>query len=220
MGPRIILITDSAFGDEVLLRCVRTLGASLPRGAFGVQLRDKRRALTSLRLFAAQLRRTTTNVGASFWVNGHAEIARDVDADGVHLGTDAARTVADVRAILGRRKWVSVAAHTDADVKRAHDDGADAVLVSPIFATRAPTRGLSAEPQRAKPMRGVAAIRSARSLAPSPMRVYALGGITPERVRMCAIAGADGIALIRGLLASAEPGRTARAIHDALAARW
>jgi thiamine-phosphate pyrophosphorylase len=208
--PRVLLVTDPVFGDDVILDRVRRVGAALPRGTFGVQLRDKRRPVVSLRVFAGQLRRVTRAAGAALFVNGNACVARDVGADGVHLGREAG-SVRAARVIFDRPCWVSVAAHSDDDVRRAMDEGADAVLVSPVF----PSRSHSALQHERKAGRGVAAIRSARAVVLSQSFLYALGGVTADTAPACAAAGADGVAVIRGVLGSAEPGRVARAIHDA-----
>jgi thiamine-phosphate pyrophosphorylase len=224
--PRLVLITDAAFGDEAIVRCVRSVASALPTGALCVQVRDKRRLLPSLRLFALQLRRVTHDGGALLVINGHPELARDVGADGVHLGEDARRamSVEEARTRFGRRAWISVAAHSDDDVRRAVDEGVDAVLVSPIFPTHAlsprlPLAPLAplALPAAPKRARGTGALRSARTLADSRVAVFALGGVTPERARACAAAGADGIAVIRSLLASRAPSSDARAMFDAVA---
>jgi thiamine-phosphate pyrophosphorylase len=213
---RLILITDPAFGDDVVVRRVRAVGLALPRGALSIQLRDKHRPRIALRVFAAELRRVTRSVGAALIVNGDAIVARDVGADGVHLGGDTrdALGIAAARAIVGPHAWVSVAAHSDDDVRRAAAEGADAVLVSPVFATRGPS--VAASP---KPPRGLGAIRSARQSAPARVAVYALGGVTADNAGLCADAGADGVAVMRALLAGAEPACIARGIHDALARR-
>lgn len=208
--PRVLLVTDAGFGDDVVLDCVRRVGGSLPSGAFGVQLRDKRRPIVSLRVFAWQLRLATRAAGAPMFVNGNAQLARDVGADGVHLGGGAG-TVQSARAVLHRECLISVAAHSDDDVRRAVVEGADAVLVSPVF----DSRGHPPLQLERKKGRGVEAIRSARRVAPPQFFVYALGGVTAAGVPACVAAGADGVALVRGLLASDEPGRVARAIHDA-----
>jgi thiamine-phosphate pyrophosphorylase len=208
-----MLITDPSFGDEPTVRCVAAVAASLPPGALLVQLRDKKRADASLRLFAWQLRVVTRARGAWLVVNGRAHVARDVGAEGVHLGGGAG-TVADARRILKRSAWISVAAHTDADVVRAREEGADGVLVSPVFSTQS---GAS-DGQRKKP-RGLGCLRSARLLVGPELRIYALGGVTAASARACFTAGADGVALTRALLGAQEPGREARAIHDVWARR-
>lgn len=214
VAPRVLLVTDGVFGDDVILDCVRRIGAALPRTAFGVQLRDKRRPTVSLRAFAWQLRTATRAAGAAFFVNGDVRLARDVGADGVHLGAGAG-TVRQARAIFDRPCWVSVSAHSDDDVRRGVEEGADAVLVSPVFESRSH----SAWRHDRKAGRGIAAIRSARAVAPSKSFLYALGGVTADTAPACAAAGADGVAIVRGLLATAEPSRVARAIHDAFVGR-
>jgi thiamine-phosphate pyrophosphorylase len=201
---RIVLVTDPAFADERIVSCIRHAAGALPPGALCVQLRDRRRARTGLRLFASRLRHVTRDLGVSLVVNGDAEIARDVGADGVHLPERAESSVSKARAVCGPRAWISVAAHSDDATARAVRDGADAVLVSPVFS---------------KDARGVAALRSARSVAARALQIYALGGVTPDNARSCALAGADGVAVIRALLASDEPARAARRLHDALTSR-
>jgi thiamine-phosphate diphosphorylase len=210
--PRVVLITDPAFGDDAIERCVLAAGAAFSAGALCVQVRDRSRLKCSLRMFAGRLRISTRSVGAWLVVNGDARIARDIGADGVHLGRGAG-SVRDARSIF-RDAWVSTAAHSDEDVRRASDEGADAVLVSPVFSTRPP---LSRE--KSKEARGVGAIRAARALARATVAIYALGGVTQENARACVQAGADGVAVLRALLASADPARVARAIDDATSRR-
>jgi thiamine-phosphate pyrophosphorylase len=217
--PRVVLVTDPVFGDDRIAWCLGLVARVLPRGWLCVQLRDKRRPLVSLRVFASRLRLVTRNVGASLVINGDARLARDVGADGVHLGRGAG-TVTAARSLCGPRAWVSVAAHSDDAVRAAVESGADAVLVSPVFSTRAPTSvprsGASGQPKEG---RGIGALRSARSVGSERVALYALGGVTAENAGVCMAAGADGIAVMRALLAAAEPGRAARALHDAIAAR-
>jgi len=67
------------------------------------------------------------------------------------------------------------------------------VLVSPIYLV----------PGKGAP-RGVGAIAAARR---TKKRVYALGGITPYNVQMCA--AAHGVAVIRALLAADDPAKVA-----------
>jgi thiamine-phosphate pyrophosphorylase len=213
--PRVILVTDPTFADDVIVRCVRMAAGAMPEGWLSVQLRDKRRPFVSLRVFASRLRLVTAAVGASLVINRHSALARDVGADGVHLGRDAT-TVSEARAICGAGVWISVAAHSDDDVSAAVEAGADAVLVSPVFSTRVPS--LAADPgDGSKLGRGVGALGSACAIAGGRLAVYALGGVTAGNARACMGAGANGIAVIRALLNSAEPARAARALHDAVA---
>lgn len=213
MQARIVVVTDPAFGDDGIVATVEAVARALPRGALCVQLRDKQRPLVSLRVFASRLRVVTRALGVHLVINGDARLARDVGADGVHLGRGAG-TVAEARLVVGPKAFLSVASHSDAAVQRALDDGADAALVSPVFPSRPP-----AVHAARKEGRGLDALRSARRLAGTRLRLYALGGVDADNARACAAAGADGVAVVRALLASPDPARAARAMHDALVSR-
>jgi len=123
---------------------------------------------------------------------------------GIHLGGSARAKLRERRADLGDEAWISVPAHGDDDVTRAREEGASAVYVSPIYET--PGKG---------PPRGLDAIRRARELA-GPMRVYALGGIDVVNAAACIAAGADGVAVIRAVVASPDPVRALRELSDAV----
>jgi len=202
--PPILLVTDPAYPDDAIVRRIEDAARAPPPRSLAVQLRDKRRDLDAVRHFARRLREVTRSVGALFLVNGHATIAREVAADGVHLGVGAG-TVAEARAVAGRDAWITVAAHSDAAVTTALEQHADAVLVSPVFASHG--KG---------PARGVAAIAHARSIGAGDIAIYALGGVTPHNAGDCIAAGADGVAVIRALLLSEDPAGVARAFHDVM----
>jgi thiamine-phosphate pyrophosphorylase len=222
IAPRVVLVTDRSYGDDVIVRCVRAAAAAMPAGWLAVQLRDKARARVSLRVFAAELRAVTRELGAALVINGDAEIARDVGADGVHLGGGAGpagegprqstRSVASAKATMQRPTWVSVAAHTDEEVRRAAAEGADAVLVSPVYDSTGKKKG-----------RGVEVVREARRILSAAsernkrVSVVALGGVDAARAGECMAAGADAVAVVRALLGTGEPFRSASALHDALA---
>jgi thiamine-phosphate pyrophosphorylase len=201
--PRLLLVTDPAYADAHLERVVRSVGEALPRGEFGVQLRDKRRGIEAVRALAEHLRILTALHGVPLMINGNLALALEVGADGVHLGGDDLPGLATVRRAFPRG-WISVAAHSDADVLSASDNGLDAVLVSPIYAT--PGKG---------PPRGLAALRSARAYG-KVLAIYALGGIDKSRAGECARAGAAGVAVLRALLDAQDPVAEARAILAAL----
>jgi thiamine-phosphate pyrophosphorylase len=202
-GPRLILVTDPTYADDRILDVVKACCGALPRGAFGVQLRDKKKEAVPLRAFAERLREATKESGSILLINGNPELAKAVGADGVHLGGDAIK-VQDARAILGEKSFVTIAAHSDQAVKLGSRDGADGALVSAIFASPGKVAG-----------RGVDALRSARVVAREGFAIYALGGVERANAAECFQAGADGVAVIRALLLASDPAAEARALHDA-----
>jgi thiamine-phosphate pyrophosphorylase len=208
--PKIILVTDPTYSDERIVEVVVACVKALPAGSFAVQLRDKKKDPPALRAFAEELRAVTNpsgadgSAGALFLVNGNPELARDVGADGVHLGGTAMK-VSDARGIVGADAFITIAAHSDNAVRLGVADGADGALVSAIFASPGKAVG-----------RGVEALRTARAVGGDAFRIYALGGVDRSNAPECVMAGADGVAAIRALLLASDPGAEARAIYESL----
>jgi thiamine-phosphate pyrophosphorylase len=189
--PRALQITDDTQLPESELVARIASVASLPadaRAGFAVQLRDPQRSGEALFALGRRLRDATRAVGARLVVNDRLDLAIAIEADGVHLGRRSV-AVADARALLGPSVWISVACHCVDDVARAASEGADAALLSPIFAS----------PGKASPL-GLDAITDARRAAPS-IAILALGGVTREVAPACFARGASGVAAIRADLA-------------------
>lgn len=200
--PRLLLVTDPAYVDARIEEVVDTVGDALPPGEFGVQLRDKQRAKEAVAALARRLRKATAARGVPLMINGDLALAREVGAEGVHFGENARGWASLARRVFSG--WITVPAHSDADVVRAREEGADAVLVSPIFAT--PGKGTA---------RGLSALEGARTRGGS-LAIYALGGVDATRARQCVFAGATGVAVLRALLGAKDPVKEARAIFAAL----
>jgi thiamine-phosphate diphosphorylase len=85
-------------------------------------------------------------------------------------------------------------------LSRAEREGADFATFSPVFATRSKPDATPA---------GLDALTEAAASTSLP--VYALGGISPDRVSRCREAGAAGVAVMSGILQAADPMGAARA---------
>jgi thiamine-phosphate pyrophosphorylase len=174
--PRVIQISDAgALPQAELLARLARAGEG-----FAVQLRDPELSPRQLLALGAELR------ARSRWlvVNDRLDVARHLGADGVHLGRRSV-AVADARRFCGP-VWVSRSAHSLEEARAAADEGADAVLLSPIFPS--PGKGAAL---------GLAALGEARRLLPPGVALYALGGVTLELAPACLAAGASGVAAIR-----------------------
>ncbi|MBK6690864.1 MAG: thiamine phosphate synthase [Myxococcales bacterium] len=200
--PPLLLITDPAYGDAHTARVIARVATELPAGAFAVQYRAKGKKPADFSARARELRRLTEGLGVPLLINGDPATAAEVGADGVHLGRGAP-SVADARRSCGPETFVSVSAHTADELRRALIDGANAVLVSPIYAS--PGKGTA---------RGTAALREAKDIGKARFLVYALGGIEADKVSRCRAAGADGVAVIRALLGAKDVAASARALYQ------
>jgi len=122
--------------------------------------------------------------GLKLLVGADAELARRIGADGLHLPERLAH-----QARRGRRPgWiVTCAAHSLGAARRARLAGADAVVVSAVFASDSPSAGAPIGP-----------VRLARLVRQAGLPVYGLGGINDRTARRLKDAGLVGLAAIGG----------------------
>ena len=160
--------------------------AMLDAGAPLVQLRLKAQPTHRFVDLARALKAAADRRSARLIINDRADIAKLVDAAGVHLGQDDLPVDA-AREILGPDKIVGVSTHTLAQAETAARAGiADYIGFGPIYATTSK--------EQPDPVQGIAALRAVRSRVALPL--VAIGGITAETMRDVLNAGADAVAMI------------------------
>lgn len=159
---------------------------ALPRGSMVVlRARDGERLL---RLATALLKIARRNAVALL-IAGDPPLAARLGADGIHLGEARAGETAYWRARFPTL-LITTAAHSPRAVWRARLFGADAVFLSPVFAT-------PSHPARA-PLTPARANLIARGAG---LPVYALGGIDARNAVLLAPGAYAGIAAIGALRA-------------------
>lgn len=166
-----------------------------------VQLREKSLGDRELLERARNVRRWTQRDGLLFIVNDRPDIARLVDADGVHLGQDDL-TVAQARRIVGGDMLVGVSTHSLEQLRQAVLDGANYVGIGPVFPSA--TKQFEEFP-------GLPFVRDATKESTVPM--FALGGISVENIEQVLAAGATRIAVSSAICQSDDPGAAARALR-------
>jgi len=177
-------------------------GAALLEGGCRlVQLRCKDWPLDDVEAAARELVARCRAAGATFIVNDHPEIARAVDAHGVHVGqTDA--DAATTRRLLGPGRLIGRSTNRPEEVARALE-GADYLAFGPMF----DTGNLS----RPKPVQGPARLAEVRRTAPPSTPLVAIGGITLDRLATVRAAGADAWAVIGAIATAPDPVAATRA---------
>jgi thiamine-phosphate pyrophosphorylase len=173
-------------------------------GADVIQLREKQLSDRELLHRARQVRRYTRQHKLLFIVNDRPDIARLVEADGVHLGQDDL-SVADARRIVGPDLLIGVSTHTIEQVRQAVLDGADYLGIGPVFPSA--TKTFDHFP-------GLEFIRAASIETSLP--AFALGGISPANVAQVVAAGARRIAVSSAIAAAEEPAQISRLLRAAL----
>lgn len=206
--PRLLLIADGFVGGRAGLsaaavreRVVRLVAA----GVQAVQLRDHRADAGAFAATAASLteRLRAEQPDLVVLCNGHPDVALALSAV-LHVGHRGI-SVEEARRKIGEDVLLSFSAHSPSDARRAVRDGADILLVSPLFPTPSHPGQPPGEIQLLERTRDALA-----DVSPFPA-LYALGGILPERVDACLRAGAHGVAVLSGLLEALDPEAAARA---------
>lgn len=198
-APRLMLIVDVT---DVTTR-LGAVDAALAGGVDALQLRDKRADGGALLAAARTLRDVTRRRRAALLVNDRIDVALAAGADGAHLPA-ASFPIAVARRLLGPTAWIGRSTHAASEAATAAADGADYVVLGPIYAT--PSKAAYGAPL------GIAALGATRL----PCPVVAIGGIEPEAVAALRAAGADGVAVIRSVLDAPDPAAAARALRAAL----
>ena len=169
-----------------------------------LQLRAKRESVSEIASIARELQPITSAAQVPLIINDYAHVARDVGADGVHVGQDDI-SVAEVRKLLGPYGFVGKSTHSLAQAVAAQAEGADYIGFGPLFAT--PTK-----PDYA-PI-GLAEIRTVHSLVRLP--IFCIGGIKLENLSQVTAAGARRVVIVSGILQAADVAEYARRCKEAL----
>ncbi len=189
--PRLYAIIDPA---QTGGRSAVTVAEALLRaGVRCLQLRDKHaspRALFEIgRLVAERVRAA----GGTLIVNDRADIARALGAEGVHVGQEDL-PVEFARGILGPDKCVGFSTHSLEQLAEGDRSSADYLAFGPIFPT--------VSKENPDPVVRLEGLRRARQATRKPL--VAIGGITAQNALQVLEAGADSVAVIRGLYQSSE----------------
>ncbi len=203
MRPRLYLITPPAFE---LAAFSRALAEALAGGdVAAVQVRVKLVADAEILRIGAALMPIVQNSGAAFILNDRPDLAKMLDADGVHVGQGDA-SYAQARALLGADKIVGVTAHNSRHLAmEAAEAGADYVAFGAFYPSGTKTPSHWADPE-------ILEIWSEISTTPC----VAIGGITIENAEPLARAGADFLAVSAGVWAHKQGPRGAVAAFNAL----
>lgn len=181
-------------------QCVAVAQALIAGGAGLIQLRAKLFDEDEVETLAKQLAPICKAAKVPFIVNDFPEIAKRVDADGVHIGQDDG-TLAAVREIVGERMIVGRSTHAIDQAKQALADGFDYIGFGPLFPT--PTK-------KGRPGIGMENISIVEEEVGSKIPVFCIGGITRSNLEVVVENGAKRVVIVSDLL-------TADSIEDATA---
>lgn len=192
-----MVMTDPAAGYEA---CAE---AAVKCGVRYVQLRMKDAPRGEISETAQRIREITRGTGTLFIVNDDVEIAKEADADGVHLGQG------DLPLDEARRIWntpgkiFGLSTHSEEQAEAAVALKPDYIGVGPVFPT--PTKSIP------DPDLGVE--RAGEIIKGSPLTCVAIGGINEQNLPEVLKAGAANFCAVRAVMQNPEPEKAIRALQ-------
>jgi thiamine-phosphate pyrophosphorylase len=178
-----------------------TIKEAAAGGAQIVQLREKKLTDRDLLERARQVRRWTREAGVLFIMNDRPDIARLVEADGVHVGQEEL-PVKEVRRIVGPGALIGVSTHNLDQVRQAVLDGASYIGVGPTF------------PSGTKDFADFPGLDFARqAAAETSLPAFVIGGVNLDNMEQVRGAGLRRVAVSQAICQADDPRQAAAEIQ-------
>ena len=169
-------------------------------GASVVQLREKEMPMNELLPIAKRMREICRDI--TFIVNDHVDLAKIIEADGVHLGQDD-MPVRSAKKILGEQAISGVSCGNIEEAKQAEVEGADYIGFGHMFPT---SSKIKTTPQRT--LKELEEVCSSLNVP-----VIAIGGITIKSAVQVVEAGTGGIAILSAFSGATNPEEMLRSLR-------
>lgn len=174
---------------------------ALEGGCRWVQLRMKDASEEELKNTAIRVQDLCRQYGATFIIDDHVDLVKQIGADGVHLGK-LDMPIKEARERLGKGFIIGGTANTFEDIRQHVADGADYIGCGPFRFTTTK--------QKLSPILGLDGYRSILAQMKEEglsIPFVGIGGITREDIPALKAVGLSGIALSGGILKAGNPVR-------------
>ncbi len=158
-------------------------------GANVIQLRDKTTPFETLVEVGRKLKSLFAEFGATFIVNDNPYLAKEIDADGVHIGQEDI-PVDIAREIVGADKIIGLSTHTKQQAIQAMFLDVDYIGVGPIFPTI--TKQTPYAPLGVEMIKWIA--REVR------LPFVAIGGVSAQNITQVSTAGPGAPAMVSAVM--------------------
>ncbi len=163
---------------------------ALKAGVTFVQLREKHASYDEMVDLAKKIKALTDRYNVPFVIDDNIEVAKAVDADGVHIGqsdTEAKKA----RQMLGNDKIIGVSASNVKEAVEAEKNGADYIGIGAMFPT-----------DTKKDHRDLTFEEAKKITSSVNIPVVAIGGINSKNIMELKGTGVDGVAVVSAIFAS------------------
>lgn len=179
---------------------------ALQGGCKWVQLRMKNASVDEIRPIALQAQQLCREANATFIIDDHVALVKEIKADGVHLGKND-MPIDEARAILGNDFIIGGTANTIEDIIMHHKNGADYIGCGPFrFTTTkeklSPVLGIEGYRSIMEKVRNTYSLKGRNG---ESLPIVAIGGITADDIPAIMQTGITGIALSGTVLRAENP---------------
>lgn len=176
---------------------LQNIRKALENGCNWIQLRFKNSSKIELYALAVYAKELCDVHNAVFIINDNVELAKEINADGVHLGLTDMK-IEEARDILGENKIIGGTANTIHDVLLRIKENCDYIGLGPFQYTETKAN--------LSPILGLQGYRSIIEILNTnafEIPIYAIGGITLENIDDLMETGIQGIA-VSGLITNSD----------------
>lgn len=163
-----------------------------------VQLREKDIDTREFVELARRLKALLSPSGVPLLINDRVDVALAADADGVHIG-QSDMAYEDARRLLGPDKIIGLSVESVQDALAADATDVDYIAASPVYLTSTKT-----DTAAALGLEGVSEISGL-----SRLPLVGIGGMNLRTAADVIRAGADGIAVVSGIMSAPDPRKAA-----------
>lgn len=183
-------VTDRSWTENASL--YEQVEQTLKGGTTFVQLREKDLPYEEFKAEGEKLLKLCKNYSVPFVINDNVQLAKEIDADGVHIGQDDME-ISEARKIIGNDKILGVSVQTVEDAIFAEKQGADYLGVGAVFSTSTKLDAVDVSYQMLKEI--CAAVK---------IPVVAIGGINKNNILDLQNSGICGVAVVSAIFAQKD----------------
>ena len=180
-------VTDRTWTKDVSL--YEQVEQTLKGGTTLDQLREKDLPYEDFLQEGKEIQELCKKYQVPFVINDNVQLAKELDADGVHIGQDDMK-ICDARNLIGSNKILGVSVQTVEDAIFAEKEGADYLGVGAVFSTSTKLDAVDVSYQMLKEICSAVKIP-----------VVAIGGINKNNILDLQNSGICGVAVVSAIFA-------------------
>lgn len=193
------LCTNSEMNNNYSLEdCVEQ---SIKGGVSIVQVREKNKSYNEFLKIATSIKKITDTYKVPLIINDNIEIAKEINADGIHIGQNDI-SCSQARKLIGVQKIIGVTVTNIEEATKAIKDGANYLGVGAIFKSTTKSDAIVV---------GIDELKRICQFSPIP--VVVIGGINKDTIPLLKDIKIDGYAMIRPILCTDDITKSAKELR-------